>query len=202
VLSVAQFTRSLHARKDHPVPVLAVYQLKAMLTDSHPPIWRRLMVHSNITLAEMHRVLQVAFDWYDYHLHMFTAGGVEYGVPHPDDFREVKDERRTPLNSLLRKPKDRLDYEYDFGDSWHHRIVLEKILPAEPQLELPACTGGRRASPPEDSGGVWGYKRFLEALADPDHPDHEMYSEWIGGTSFESEAFDPKEINAMFREIW
>jgi Plasmid pRiA4b ORF-3-like protein len=77
-----------------------------------------------------------------------------------------------------------------------------KILPAEPRLEFPACTGGRRASPPEDSGGVWGYKRFLEALADPDHPDHEMYSEWIGGTSFESEAFDPDEINAMFREIW
>jgi hypothetical protein len=177
-----------------------VYQLKATLVDSRPPIWRRLLVRSDITLSRLHRILQAVFDWHECHLHMFTARGVEYGLPHPDDFREVKDERRARLNAVLRKPKDRLDYEYDFGDSWLHRIVLEKVLPPQPELKLAICIAGKRAAPPEDVGGVWGYGTFLDALEDLHHPDHEMYSEWIGD-EWDAEAFEMEEINAMLREL-
>ena len=71
-------------------------------------------------------------------------------------------------------------YEYDFGDSWHHKIVLEKILPHDPNISLPRCTAGKRACPPEDCGGVWGYESFLEAIGDPKHPEHEEMLDWVG----------------------
>lgn len=86
-------------------------------------------------------------------------------------------------------------YEYDFGDSWEHTLRVEKILPPEPGVHYPQCLAGKRACPPEDVGGVWGYQEFLAALADPDDPQHDEYLEWIGG-EFDAETFDPGEVNA------
>lgn len=80
-------------------------------------------------------------------------------------------------------------YVYDFGDDWVHRVLVEKVLPADPTMTYPACVGGKRACPPEDCGGVWGYREFLTAISDPKHPDHEAMLEWVGG-EFDPEAFD------------
>lgn len=175
------------------------FQLKVTLRNIRPPVWRRVVVDSNATLAHLHSVLQIAFGWEDYHLHIFTADGVAYGVPSPDDWEPVRDGRRMKLNQLLRAPKDTLLYEYDFGDSWEHVVVLEKILPA-PERPTPYCSGGRRACPPEDSGGPWGYASFLEAITDPQHPEHEDYLEWAGG-SFDPEAFDMDEVSAELSRL-
>jgi hypothetical protein len=172
-----------------------VYQLKVTLRSIRPPIWRRILVGADATLAHLHSVLQTAFGWEDYHLHMFTADGVEYGVPSPDDWRPVRDERRVKLRQVLFEPKDRLVYEYDFGDSWEHQIVLEKVLPPDAKQPVPFCAGGKRACPPEDCGGTWGYAAFLEAISDPEHPEHSEYQEWIGGT-FDPEVFNRDEVNA------
>ena len=118
-----------------------------------------------MTLAKLHEVVQVAMGWYDSHLHMFTFDGVAYGVPDLDDWMEVRDERRVKLNQLLSKPKQKLRYQYDFGDSWEHEILLEKILDPDESAKYPRCTAGKLACPPEDCGGVWGYESFLEAIA-------------------------------------
>jgi len=81
-------------------------------------------------------------------------------------------------------------YTYDFGDNWEHRVLVEKILPAEPGKTCPLCLAGKRACPPEDCGGVWGYQELLVALADPQHPDHDQYREWVP-EDFDPESFDP-----------
>ncbi len=81
-----------------------------------------------------------------------------------------------------------------FGDSWEHSVVLEKILPSS-EHPTPYCLGGKRACPPEDSGGPWGYAHFLEAITDAQHPEHRDYLEWVGG-SFDPEAFDRDEVSA------
>jgi len=91
--------------------------------------------------------------------------------PHPKD--------------LLRTEKDSMNYEYDFGDGWSHKITLEKILPFEVSSRLVKCITGRRACPPEDCGGIWGYASLLEAVDDPNHPEHEEIVEWL------DEGFDP-----------
>jgi hypothetical protein len=175
-----------------------IYQIKVTLEYSKPPIWRRFLVPGDITLAKLHYVLQMVMGWTNSHLHQFIVGGTYYGEPHPDYGFEMRDERRVRLNQIAPREGFKFGYEYDFGDSWLHQVLVEKVLPPEPGQRYPVCIKGRRACPPEDVGGVWGYDDFLEAIRDPDHPEHEDYWEWIGG-EFDPEAFDLDEINELLR---
>ncbi len=175
-----------------------IYQLKVTLKGTRPPIWRRLQVPSDVTLAKLHRVIQVSMGWYNSHLHQFTINGVYYGVPSPDDWQPIVDERRYRLSAVVPQAKTKFLYEYDFGDGWDHEILVEKILPNDTGLEHALCLKGRRACPPEDVGGVWGYVSFLEAISNPDHPEHEELLEWVGG-GFDPEAFDPERTTAALK---
>jgi hypothetical protein len=175
-----------------------VHQLKISLQNSKPPIWRRVQVPSNITLGELHHVIQQAMGWYDCHLHQFTVGGIDYGEPAPEWEFEVENENRVRLEQVAPEPKNKLSYQYDFGDDWQHQILVEKVLPAEPDVTYPICLKGKRACPPEDCGGVWGYDDFLQAIQDPNHPEHETMLEWIGG-DFDPEAFSVDEVNQRLR---
>lgn len=178
-------------------PETPVYQLKMTLNGSKPPIWRRVLVPGDITLGELHDVIQIAMGWEDGHLHQFTVGGLCYSNPFfglAEYVGGVKDENRAVLSRVAPGEKFRFVYEYDFGDSWKHVILVEKILPPDPQQKLPVCIKGKRACPPEDVGGIWGYYGFLAALQDPDHPERDDYLEWIGG-EWDAEAFDLNAIN-------
>ena len=167
-----------------------VYQLKVTLDDSKPPIWRRILVPDDITLADLHEIIQRAMGWGNYHLHMFDVFGQVFGDPEDDEYGDfgTKDEKRYRLNQLGLHEKAKFSYEYDFGDSWEHTILLEKILPAEKGAHYPVCIKGKRACPPEDVGGVRGYDDFLEAIANPKHPERKEMLEWIGSD------FDPEEF--------
>jgi hypothetical protein len=177
-----------------------IYQVKVTLKHSKPPIWRRILVRSDITLAELHRILQAVMGWWDYHLHQFIVGQTYFGQPHPDYGFDMRDERRVRLNQIVTGEGAKFGYEYDFGDSWEHILLLEKVLEPEPGQQYPVCVEGRRACPPEDVGGVWGYEVFLEAIGDPEHPEHEDYLEWIGG-EFDPEEFDLDAVNAVLRAV-
>ena len=180
-----------------------IYQIKVTLDESKPPIWRRILVRSDITLGQLHNVIQaVMMGWADYHLHQFIVGETYYGVPDPDyeGFLEMHDESRVRLNQIVTGEGFKFRYEYDFGDSWEHILAVEKVLPPEPGQQVPMCIKGKRACPPEDVGGVWGYAEFLEAMRDPEHEDHEMYLEWIGG-EFDPEEFDLEETNEILRGL-
>lgn len=171
-----------------------IYQLKVTLQGIRPPIWRRIQVRAGITLPRLHDTIQVAMGWTDSHLHQFTIGGVAYGLPDPDFGDEMRSEQRVKLERVVTTEKDRFVYEYDFGDSWTHAILLEKLVLPEPGLHYPRCLAGKRACPPEDVGGVWGYADFLEAIRRSDHPEHEEMLEWCGG-AFDPEAFSLDEVN-------
>jgi hypothetical protein len=177
-----------------------VYQLKITLSDSKPPIWRRVELPDDVTLARLHAIIQEAMGWSDSHLHMFTLGQTFYGVPDLDDEQDIGDERKAKLNQLLTAPKQTLRYEYDFGDSWTHVVLLEQVREPEAGVRYPRCTAGARACPPEDCGGVWGYTSFLEAIADPEHPEHDELLEWVGG-AFDPEQFDLAEANAALHAL-
>jgi len=184
------------------MPRVPIYQIKVTLKGSKPPIWRRIQVRSNITLAKLHHIIQAVMGWMDYHLHQFTVEGRYFGLPHPDygDSLEMNDERRVKLNQVVPGEGSKFVYEYDFGDSWQHALLVEKILPPEKGVRYPVCVKGRRACPPEDVGGIWGYYGFLEAIQDPDHPEYEDYLEWIGG-EFDPAAFDLDGVNAALRAL-
>jgi hypothetical protein len=168
--------------------------------DSKPPVWRRIQVPADITLAKLHQILQVVMGWTDSHLHQVVVGGKIYGEPNPDYDFEVVNERSVKLSQVAKGEKAKFRYEYDFGDNWRHQVVVEKVLPAEQGARYPRCLTGKRHCPPEDCGGVWGYSDFVEAVQNPGHPDHGYMLEWVGG-EFDPEAFDVAETNRALDEI-
>lgn len=177
------------------MPPLA-YQIKITLKNIRPPIWRRLLVSEKTTLAELHNIIQWSFGWYDCHLHEFDIQDTRYGNPADDEFNESNfhDENKARMNKLGLYQGSRFMYLYDFGDSWEHEVVIEKIIQVEKGTQLPQCITGKRACPPEDVGGPWGYEEFLETINDPESSEYEETLEWIGG-EFDPEAFNLQEIN-------
>jgi hypothetical protein len=173
-----------------------VYQLKVTLHGVKPPVWRRLLVGSSISLRKLHDILQVALGWTDSHLHLFEVRGQTYGVPDPVFASDTLSEAKVTLDQVLLREKDAMFYDYDFGDGWRHKIVLEKIVERGAEERIPSCIGGARACPPEDCGGIWGYANLLKAIVDSSHPEHEEMLEWIG-EDFDPSYFDPEEINAV-----
>ncbi|WP_205786815.1 plasmid pRiA4b ORF-3 family protein [Specibacter cremeus] len=191
-------------------PSEATYQLKIQIDGIRPPVWRRVEVPAETTLDELHEVIQRIFRWEDYHLHMFHDGdprGTTYGPFDPDADHwgdPPVDETTVRLVDLLSREKDRMKYEYDFGDSWEHTITLEKVLPPLPAAGLPNCGGGRGLAPQEDSGGPWGWMDILAAAEDPSHPEHVNYRDWLGladGETVDPEEFDVDEANEELEDL-
>jgi hypothetical protein len=189
-------------RKQPPVgdSEAVVYQMKVTLLGLKPPIWRRFLVSPEMNLGSLHEVLQTVMGWENAHLHEFEAGGWRYGPRDTEDMfaTGAKNEVRCTVREAFPKEKSRGGYLYDFGDSWEHEIVLEKILPLAQGLEVPSCLDGKRACPPEDIGGVPFYDHALKIADDKAHPDHEML-DWLEG--FDPERFEPEEVNKSLRPM-
>lgn len=172
----------------------AIYQLKVTLAAVRPAIWRRLLVPSSVTLKDLHDILQIALGWTDSHLHQFEAKGQLYGRPDRESPVPIRNEGRTHLGKVLLREKDSMLYEYDFGDGWMHKIVVEKIVSPSPKVKVPCCVAGLRACPPEDSGGPYGYAELLKVIRNPSHPEHEDMLEWLGD-EFDPAYFDLEDVN-------
>ncbi len=181
----------------------STYQVKITLQDSRPPIWRKLLVHSNISLSGFHAVIQSSMGWQNSHLHQFEKDKAFYGIP-DDEFTggtgiAIKDESAYKLSNLLKKEKDWLDYEYDFGDGWRHKVILEKILPYDLSVKIAKCVTGKMTCPPEDCGGIWRYQDLLEIIKDPSHPEYNETFDWLG-EDFDPDYFNLEKVNEMLFE--
>lgn len=177
-----------------------IFRIKVTLRGSKPPIWRRFEVPADVTLHQLHRILQVVMGWTDSHLHQFQRGSVYYGQSDPEFGVRRVSERKTHLRDVLRKPRARMRYEYDFGDGWEHEFVLEAVTSASAENRQPRVLEARGACPPEDVGGIWGYYGFLEAMGNPNHPDHRDMMGWWGGP-FDPEAFDLEGVNHVLARM-
>ncbi len=175
-----------------------VYQLKITLRGIRPPIWRRIQVSGESTLYDLHLILQRAMGWGGGHLHEFQVFGTCYGDPSEDLGPDVKNETKISLKRLLTEEKEKFFYLYDFGDSWEHQIVVEKILPLDKNTRYPVCLAGKRACPPEDCGGPWGYQELLDVIKDPSHPEHEEMVDWLD-EDFDPEAFSAEHVTARIQ---
>lgn len=179
-------------------------QFLIVLSNTNPLVWRRIQVPDDYSFWDLHVAIQDAMGWQDYHLHEFRVlhpqrGKLErLGIPDPDfpDERPCTPDWEVPISdyynweSLSDAPPAL--YVYDFGDDWHHLVTFEDILPGS-SAAYPRCVAGARACPPEDCGGVHGYAEFLEAIADPKHPEHSQLVEWSGGT-YDPEMFEPARV--------
>ena len=170
-----------------------VYQIKISLKGSKPPIWRRILISSKTRLPDLHWISQESMGWTDSHLHQFICGNSYLGNPELLEDGDLVDYTNIAIDRLLSSEGDKIVYEYDFGDGWEHDVKLEKIIAFEGQI-LPVCIAGKRACPPEDCGGVWGYYSFVESLIDSKHPAHKENREWIG-ENFDPDYFSVQDVN-------
>ncbi len=178
-----------------------IYQFKITLKRIKPPIWRRIQVPGTYTFWDLHVAIQDVMGWLDYHLHHFeiinpsTGVKEEIGIP-DEDFgwgRIILPGWEQKIAKYFSIDNDKAEYIYDYGDNWEHTVKLEKILPREKGIKYPICIGGKRACPPEDCGGIWGYEELLEIIAKPDHERYEEMLDWLGG-DFDPEHFDIEEV--------
>jgi hypothetical protein len=175
---------------------LHAWQLYVELEDVRPKVWRRLLVPLDIDLSRLHVALLWCTGWDSGHVHEFVFGPDHYGATEPGgEFPDgVQPEEDVLLSQALGRRKS-FQYLYDFGDSWWHTVKVEQIVRLDAPLEFARCIAGENACPPEDVGGAHGYEEFLEALADPEHPEHLNLKAWIG-RPFDPRAFDIDEVNA------
>ncbi|MBC8391421.1 MAG: DUF1841 family protein [Deltaproteobacteria bacterium] len=179
-----------------------VYQFKVTLKDIRPPIWRRIQVPENYSFWELHVAILDAMGWLGYHLHAFEIFNPKRGIKEeigiPDEEWGLADvemhagwEKR--ISGYFTLENNKALYTYDFGDDWRHAVVLEKILPKVKDATYPLCIKGKRACPPEDCGGPWGYQDLLEILSNPDDERYDEMMEWLDG-GFDPEHFVIDEI--------
>jgi Plasmid pRiA4b ORF-3-like protein len=164
--------------------------LRVTLRHIEPAIWRTLVVPAETSLGELHEVLQIVFGWHNSHLHDFEVGGIRLGMADVEDDMFVVDEQAAPLGAVAGEGTS-FTYRYDFGDDWHHDVVVEGVVANG--AEGFACQGGARACPPEDCGGPPGYDNLLRVLADPAHAEFRGMKKWVG--SFDPEHFALDAVN-------
>ena len=191
------------------MPSDSIYQLKITLKNIKPPIWRSILIPADATFRDLHEAIQLSFGWTDSHLHDFSTEKDKYRGLYIDrkitDLETLDgidpwgeppaDERKVTLRERLKQEEQHIAYMYDFGDSWEHDIILEKILPRDKNMEFPACIAGKRGCPPDDCGGTGGYEHLIAILADPKHEEHADMLEWLGIEN--AEEFDPEEFDAV-----
>ena len=142
----------------HALP--GIYRLRIVLRDISPLIWRRLLIRSDTTLAQLHAILQLLFDWSGEHLHTFHIYGKDYGSTGADT-------QSVRLHALHLHPGERFRYVYDLGACWQCDIRLEARLPVETTRVYPVCIGGKGAAPPEHCRSPWAYMEMLDAHRSP-----------------------------------
>ncbi len=180
-----------------PYPFGWVFQFEIALQGIEPAIWRRIQVPDVYTFWDLHCAITDSLGWLDYHLHRFTIKNPKTGKKEhlgiPDDAPFEDDDTTAcwekPIRDYFTEKNTTCDYLYDFGDSWHHSVILEKPLPREDGVAYPRCIAGERACPPEDVGGRPGYRQFLKSIAYLNAPDHDDMLRWVGGW-FDPEWFD------------
>lgn len=166
-----------------------VFQFKIELSEIAPTIWRRILVPSDYNFWDLHVAIQDSMGWKDSHLHHFEIKGkgqrtpVHIGIPDFDrneEPQEVFPGWEIPVFVYFNDLGKEAKYLYDYGDDWMHTVKLEGYLYKEKETSYPVCIGGEKACPPEDCGGIHGYKNVLTVLADPENEDYDSMRHWVG----------------------
>ena len=167
----------------------AAYEILITLAEVDPPVWRRLIVSSAMTLHELHRAIQLLFSWYDYHLYEFKFADRRFEAPNRE--AEGEDSTSVTLADLNLSKGAELSYVYDFGDEWLHLIEIERMRIRSDGVDLPWLDDGERRGPPEDCGGPTGYMALLASLRTPleDLTDEDREKAHWAGLNFDPEEF-------------
>lgn len=181
-------------------PAPRVLCLRLVVAGTQPRVWRRLLVLETMWLSRLHDSIQVAFDWFDYQTHLFALDDLRFGNPVKKDEVVVEDDRDVTLGDLNLASRDRMTYDYQFGEGWRVDIRVEKTMAAVKGTRYPACVAGERAGPPEDCGGLEAFHDMLACLKEP---NSELGREWLGwlGSEYNPNLCDLDKVNQALRKL-
>lgn len=172
-------------------------ELKIELKSTNPRIWRTIQVNSDITLNELHHIIQISMGWTNSHLYSFIIDEIEYSLKDYDyDNHKYGNAKAYRIKEFKNEP---IGYIYDFGDYWEHSVRITKEIKEE-SLVHPKCIAGEGTCPPEDVGGIHGFEEFKEIMKDKSHPERDSYIEWYGSL-FEVNKVDLDEINKQLANL-
>lgn len=182
------------------------YQLKISLRWSEPLIWRRIIVDGDLLLSDLHQVIQTVMPWENAHLHQFEKNRVVYSES-AEEWGYGIDYSKVRVSDLLGRVKQKMTYEYDFGDGWLHDIVVEKIVSTPNPMPRAEFVDGEGMCPPEDCGGIFGYMDLLKIINDPEDEEYEDRREWLeledGETLDPADmGFSPQQMDSYLRSLW
>lgn len=206
-----EFFKCLESYFGEPVFLCRAVQLKIRLLLENHEVWRRIIVPLDITFQRLHKILQIVFQWQDYHLHEFAV----YNGDNPlvtlvcsSESFEYEDEIPMILETEKRLNDyiplySRIIYTYDLGDNWEHEIIVEKMIDAYDK-NYPECIEGQGNTPPEDVGGEYGYDEFLQAISNPNHPEHQDMLNWGKMQHYQdfSLEFANRRLKNVLRAVW
>jgi Plasmid pRiA4b ORF-3-like protein len=111
---------------------IATVRIELRHTD--PLIWRQVEVPTSITLKVLHDIIQAVMGWFDYHFWEFTIGKQRYGLPMEDDCgtAPLTAAEKVRLRDVLKSRRTIIDYMYDFGDGWEHRLTVTGVRTGDP----------------------------------------------------------------------
>ncbi len=176
------------------------FQIKISLDKIRPEIYRTIEIKADIALYQLHHVIQFSFGWENYHLYEFEFNGLSYSNPVLMQGGGAIDDKKVKLSSLLKKPSDAFTYVYDMGDYWVHTIQLKKIVNTISILKKPFCIVGARNCPPEDCGGIDGYKQLVSSMKQKGSIEYEENVEWLGEV-YHPEHFNKAEVNDRLKNM-
>lgn len=182
-----------------------IYQFRIELLGVEPSIWRRILVPANYSFWDLHVAIQDSMGWLDYHLHEFRVKKpsgrkvIEIGIPDSETDRDILAGWEVPISDYFVEPGITAAYDYDFGDGWQHKVLLEGVLLKELLVKYPVCVAGERACPPEDCGGIPGYENLLRVLSNPRTIECKDMVSWLKGHAknyfpYQAEHFSPEEV--------
>jgi hypothetical protein len=189
----------------------APIKLKVNLENMPFSIFRKVLVPIDISMYDLHLIIQAAMGWEDYHLFQFCDKKYKGNILVQHDFAEedfwgglhseVFEAEEMPLSEfLLHTDGKPFWYWYDFGDDWWHKVSIQKVTKKDLAAydgDTPLCTEAAGLCPPEDSGGPWGFANLVEAINEPKHPEYKNYREWLGIKGKKKIDFDDIDIEAI-----
>lgn len=183
-----------------------IIQLKVRLNRTFPEIWRRIQVEKTTSFFELHHIIQIVMGWENYHMFEFNFNGYRIGEPNDEmvgmgfGSKDVLDSKDIKLDSIITDITEIFDYDYDFGDGWNHRIIVEEFHPKKENIQYPRCIEGALKCPPEDCGGIGGYYNLLNVINNKKHPERKEMLEWLG-RKYDPNEFNLKKINLQLSKL-
>lgn len=181
-------------------PAEKAFSLRLHVVGCTPRVWRRLLVRESLWLTRLHDCIQVLFDWFDYQTHVFLVDDLRFGNPTRKDDVLTEDDRDVTLVDLELGSRDRLNYEYHFGEGWRVEVRVEKTIPIEKGVSYPTCVAGERAGPPEDCGGLEAFHDMLACIKEPNTDLGREWLEWLG-PNYDPTVCDLEKINKALRKL-